>query len=115
MSFNPKDFAGKKPVSFVLNNEKVNVKTFAELTTKLFNKLYSINHEIFESLAEEKFRHKGKSPLIAYEDWDMNRSIKLENTNINIEMHHSTVSMLTMVYSVLERYGLLEKFSIEVE
>lgn len=115
MSFDPKAYTGKKPVSFTINSEVFKVVSYADMAEKLFTKLYDINHEIFESLAEEKFRHKGKSPLIAYEDWDMNRSINLKNTNIYIEMHHSTASMLTMIKSVLERYNLVDKFSFEVE
>ena len=114
-TINPKDFVGKKPVGFLLNNSFVEAESFTDLTLKTLKELYQLDESILLDLAGKNFRFKGKSPLISFADWDMNRGAKIPETDIFVEMHHSTVSILTFLNAVIEKYDQVNCYEIKVK
>lgn len=109
------NYTGKKPQSFILENEEIKAETWAEMAVLLFEKLYQKEPHKFEELAQKKFKNP-KSPLVAKNEYDiLNRSKKLKNAEIYIEMHHSTASFIRFMKSILEEYKLLEKFEIKTK
>lgn len=105
-------YTGKKPKSFILNSKEYESSAWSDMAIKLFDLLYEYNPIIFERLAERKFKNP-KTPLIAKEDYDIpNRSKKLTNAKIYVEMHHSTTSFLRFMMLVLKEYKLENNFEI---
>lgn len=108
-------YSGKKPHAYKLNGKEYEVKTWADMAISLFENLYSINPQIFEELAEKDFKNP-KSPLVSKSEYSiLNRSRKLANAEIYIEMHHSTVSFIRFMVMILEKYNLQDKFAIIIE
>lgn len=105
-------YSKTKPEAFLLNDKKYDVCTYSEMAIKLFELLYSLDSKLFERLAKEKFKNP-KSPLIAKNEYEiLNRSKKLKNADIYIEMHHSTASFVRFMYLVLHEYNIENSFKI---
>lgn len=105
-------YSKTKPIAFIIKGTREEVGTYSEMAIKLFEMLYQFNPNLFERLANEKFKNP-KSPLIAKNDYEiLNRSKKLSNADIYIEMHHSTASFVRFMYLVLHEYGMEEDFQI---
>ena len=104
----PNEATYKVPNYYVLQGERVNVSTFADMQKSVIERLYEIDKTIIENMARNKtklFASSGRV-LFSFEKPNTDNDYKLGNTEIYEDVGYSASSIILNIKALLEKYDI---------
>lgn len=104
----PENATFKTPNYFVLQGERVNVSTFAEMQRALIERLYSRDSSIIETMAKnnERILSWSQSIIFSYDKDKVNGDLKIKGSDIYEDVGYSAAHIMHIIKALLDKYNI---------
>lgn len=118
------EVTGRNAKTIIFNNVPYNVKGWYELVAVTCKLLHDYDNTKIEKIIKENRIHKstfktsyyfGKDPIICYEKKYLLKPYYIENANCYVEANLSANRSMFYTLELINEYGLIDKFKIEIE
>ena len=105
---NPDTATYKAPNYFILQGERVNCSTFADMLKQFIVRLYGIDKSIIEAMARnnERVVDWSQSIMFSYDESKVNGDYKISGTEIYENVGYSAAHIMYIIRALLDRYDI---------
>lgn len=98
----------KAPNYFILQGERVNCSTFADMLKQFIVRLYGIDKSIIEAMARnnERVVDWSQSIMFSYDESKVNGDYKISGTEIYENVGYSAAHIMYIIRALLDRYDI---------